>query len=197
MISFTDEVDGNSRCNGLKVHMSASRRFANSSVADLDAPHGVGGLEKGYGSIRLRCRRCGFHVTKRRSIDCIFRHCVTSPCHVTVRSNGRKGICAVGFSKHKVRLPARPDIVRPVQAYGRNPQVPRKFGIICEYDHKGGHGLPADGPHLPRGRGRAAARPPTRGTDSDAPALFGVPSAQQKTMRRRLDMERATRRRRA
>ena len=83
--------------------MSASRRFANSGVADLDAPHGVGGLEKGYGSIHLRCRRCGFHVIKHRSIDCIFRHCVTSPCHVTVRSNGKKAYVSWGFPSTRFR----------------------------------------------------------------------------------------------
>ena len=103
----------------------------------------------------------------------------------------------MGFSKHKIPPPARPDIVRPVQAYGRNPQVPRKFGAICEHDHKGGRGLPADGPHLPRGRGCAAAHPPTSGTGSDAATLFGMLSAQQRTMRQRLDMDRTTRRRRA
>ena len=47
-------------------------------VAELDATHGTVGLEKGDSSILLRCRGCGCHVTKRRSIGCILRHCVTS-----------------------------------------------------------------------------------------------------------------------
>ena len=50
----------------------------NPCVAELDATHGAVGLEKGDGSILLRCRGCGCHVTKRRSMDCIFRYCVTS-----------------------------------------------------------------------------------------------------------------------
>ena len=47
----------------------ARERFrVDPGVAEFDATHGAARLEKGDGPIPLRCRGCGRHVTKRRSI---------------------------------------------------------------------------------------------------------------------------------
>ena len=59
----------------------ARERFrVDPGVAEFDATHGAARLEKSDGAIPLRCRGCGHHVTKRRSLGWIFRHCVTSLC---------------------------------------------------------------------------------------------------------------------
>ena len=49
-------------------------------VAELDATHGATGLEQGDSPIFLRCRERGGHVSDRRSIGWIVRHCITPRC---------------------------------------------------------------------------------------------------------------------